>query len=228
MRFVLVFTALWAVVSGAHAETRMITVTGYGMTEFVPDMAVITLGVSHQHETAREAVAEVAVTSGAMLTRLGGLGIAPRDMQTSNLSLSQTWDHSAPGKPAKVVGYEARNLVTVRIKDLTALGEILGHVTAEGANRFQGLHFALQNPQPQIDEARRRAVADGKARANLYADAAGVVLGELVEIRDAGPDAPRPMALVRESFAADMAMPIAKGELTVSASVILRYAIADE
>ena len=228
MRFVLVFMALWAVVTAAHAETRMITVTGQGVTEFVPDMAVITLGVSHQHETAREAVADVAVTSGAMLTGLGNLGVAPRDMQTSNLSLSQIWDHSSPGNPAKVIGYEANNQVTVRVKDLAVLGEILGHVTAEGANRFQGLHFALQNPQPQVDEARRRAVADGKARAQLYADAAGVVLGELIEIRDAGPDAPRPMAMARESFVADMVMPIAKGELTVSASVILRFAIVDE
>ena len=228
MRFVWIFMALWAYVGAASAEQRQITVTGHGVVEAVPDMAVVTLGVSHQRDTARDAVAEVAVTSGAILTGLGELGITPRDMQTSNLSLSQIWDHSTSGKPAKIIGYEANNQITVRVKDLAVLGEILGHVTTKGANRFQGLRFALQNPQPHINEARRRAVADGQARAELYADAAGVALGDLIEIREMGLDAPRPMAMARESFAADMAMPIAEGELSLNASVTLIYAIEDE
>lgn len=226
MRFVWIIMALWTVIGPVSAEQGQITVMGHGTVDAVPDMAVITLGVSHQKDTARDAVAEVAVTSGAILAALGDIGVAPRDMQTSGLSLTQVWDHRTTGQPPRVTGYEASNQVTVRIRDLAVLGEILGHVTAEGANRFQGLQFTLQDPKPVLQEARRRAVADGADRAQLYADAAGVALGPLLAIQETGPSMPRPMPMMRESLAADMAMPVAEGELALSATVTMIYAIA--
>ena len=227
MRLFHVIIMLWALVGMASAEQRKIIVTGSASVQAVPDMAIITMGVSHQRDTARDAVAEVAVTSGAILSALQDVGVAPSDMQTSNLSLTQVWDHRSSGQSPRVTGYEASNQITVRIRDLAVLGDILGHVTAEGANRFQGLRFTLQDPNPQMEEARRRAVADGQARAELYAAAAGVPLGALIGIREDNPNMPRPMPMMREALAADMAMPVAEGELTLSASVTMTYAIGE-
>lgn len=228
MRFTWVIMALWGVVVPAFAEQGQIVVTGQGQVEAVPDMAVITLGVRHQRENARDAVQEVAVTSGAILSALTGMGVEARDMQTSDLSLNPVWDHRSSGNAPKVTGFEASNRVTVRVRDLETLGDILGRVTDEGANLFQGLRFSLQDPRPQLDEARHRAVQDGRARATLYAAAAGVTLGDLIEIREAGADGPRPMPMMREAMAADMAMPVAEGELSLSASVTMIYQIAEE
>ncbi|WP_299354240.1 SIMPL domain-containing protein [uncultured Shimia sp.] len=227
MRFFWVFMALWAVALPVQAGSGQIVVTGQGTVDSVPDLAVITLGVSHQREAAGDAVKEVAVTSGAILNALKEMGVEGRDMQTSNLSLSPVWDNRTSGQAPKVAGYEARNQVTVRVRDLAVLGEILGQVTASGANRFQGLQFALQNPRPALDEARRRAVADGLSRAELYAEAAGVRLGPLVEIRDGFEAGPHPMPMMREAMASDMAMPVAEGDLSLSATVTMTYEIAE-
>lgn len=228
MRFIWVFMALWAFVVPLHADTGQIVVTGEARVDRVPDMAVITLGVAHKRDSAREAVQEVAVTSGAILNALKDMGVEARDMQTSDLSLSPVWEHRSSGQERKVTGYEARNQVTVRVRDLAVLGDILGKVTTEGANLFQGLRFALQDPRPARDEARKLAVADGRARATLYAEAAGVTLGPLIELREAGASAPGPMPMMREAMAADMAMPVAGGELSIGASVTMTYAISGE
>lgn len=207
-------------------EVGQITVTGLGQVERVPDMATITLGVTHQSDNARDAVAEVAVTSGAILTALDEMGIEPRDMRTSDLSLQPVWQrNNSSNQPPKVTGYSASNRVTVRVRDLAVLGDILGRVTTDGANLFQGLQFGLQDNHSALEDARRAAVVDGRARAELYAEAAGVTLGDLVGLSEAGVATPRPM--MRQAMASDMAMPIAEGELSLSASVTMVFEIAE-
>ena len=215
-----------AMANEGQNEVGQITVTGLGQVERVPDMATITLGVTHQSDNARDAVAEVAVTSGAILTTLADMGIEPRYMRTSDLSLQPVWQrNNSNNQPPKVTGYSASNRVTVRVRDLAVLGDILGRVTTDGANLFQGLQFGLQDNQTALDDARRAAVADGRARAELYAEAAGVTLGDLVGLSESGVAAPRPM--MREAMASDMAMSIAEGELSLSASVTMVFEIAE-
>lgn len=228
MKFFNIILALCIVAAPALAGDRRIVVTGEGRVDRVPDMAVITLGVSHQAENARDAVGEVAVLSGAILSALKEMGIEGRDMRTSNLALSPLWQHrSSSNTEPEVTGYSASNLVTVRVRDLAVLSDILGRVTTEGANMFQGLQFTLQNPKPARNEARRLAVADGTEKAQLYAEAAGVILGPLISLNEASSNMPRPMAMAHEAFVADMAMPVAEGELSLTASVTMVFAIAE-
>ncbi|WP_372884201.1 SIMPL domain-containing protein [Shimia sp.] len=216
-----------AALAAGTATGGQITVSGEGRVERVPDMAVITLGVEHEAPSAGAAVARVAAGSEALLTALAEIGVAPRDLRTSTLSLSPLRNHRSQGAGApEIIGFQARNEVTVRLRDLSRLPELLGRVTDEGGNRFRGLHFALQDPAPAIDEARRLAVADGRARAALYAEAAGVGLGALVSISDAATALPQPMLMARTA-SADMAMPIAEGELGLSASVTMVFEIID-
>lgn len=223
-----IFMVLCVVAAPLYAGERQIIVTGEGQVQRVPDMAIITLGVSHQADNAADAVKDVAVSLGAILSALKEMGIDARDMQSSDLSLSPIRQHRSSGGDApRVTGYTASSRVSVRVRDLEALSGILGRVTAEGANLFQGLQFALQDPAPAMNEARRLAVADGQAKAKLYAGAAGVILGPLISITEAGAGAPGPFDMARGMMAAEMAMPVAEGEINLSASVTMVFAIAD-
>ncbi|MCC1491562.1 SIMPL domain-containing protein [Cognatishimia sp. F0-27] len=215
-----------------HAETAAagtISVRGEARVSASPDMATITLGAVHVD---KDAVAAMDATSAALrsiIAQLEALGVAGRDMQTANLMLTERerfdQDRGAPVS----IGFEARNTLTVRLRDLDLVGRVLADVLDQGANRLQGLHFGLQDPSPLENKARRLAVADALARAKLYADAADVPLGPVVQISDipaSGEPQPR---MAERAFIADAAssVPIEAGEIEAYAAVTVVFAIAD-
>lgn len=210
----------------AEATQRQITVTGEGSVATVPDMATINLGVTHQAKEAGAAMAATSQATANMLQRLAALGVEARDMQTSNLSLNPVWSNrnsSSSGNP-RISGYVASNSVHVRVHDLTALGRVLDAVIAEGANDFNGLRFSVEDPDPLMDLARQKAVADAMARALLLTMAAGVTLGPVQSMSEHGGRRP---VMMEMSAARSNDVPIAAGEVSVSASVSMVFAIAD-
>ena len=157
---------------------------------------------------------------------LAAAGVASADMQTSNLSLSPLWDNSrnsSPGNRPEITGYLASNMITVRVRRLDDLGEILDTVVESGANAFQGLSFGLQNPRPAQDAARLAAVQEAMRKAALYAGAAGLTLGPVLELNETGDAAPRPAELAR--MAMSEAVPVARGEVSVRAQVSMVFAV---
>ncbi|MDW3181271.1 SIMPL domain-containing protein [Roseobacter sp.] len=222
---------LAAVLSAGMAladDARVITTTGIGTVETTPDMATLRLGVTHED---KEAAATMAATSEgvtAVLARLEAAGIAARDMQTDQLSLQPIWsDYNSNSRDArKITGFLATNMLTVRVRDLDTLGSVLDLVIGDGANSFNGLSFGLQEPKPSQDAARADAVKDAVDRAQQLAEAAGVTLGPIQSISEQGGFArPQMMEMAAARSAADV--PIASGELTVSAQVNIVFAIAD-
>ncbi|MCP9481369.1 SIMPL domain-containing protein [Shimia sp. CNT1-13L.2] len=229
MSMILGLAVVLASVAGspALAEGRQITVQGQGSVEAVPDMAVLTMGVSRQADTAGDAMALVAGAAQEMLARLEAMGVEARDMQTSELSLHPVWERDRyENRAPKVIGFNASTQVTVKLRDLARVGQVLDAVVQDGANQFNGLRFSLQDPDPQMNEARVAAVADARARAELYAKAAGVTLGPVLSIQEHGGAAPAPVFMARAAMA-EAAMPIAEGEVSVQAGVTMVFAIAD-
>ncbi|KAJ55259.1 hypothetical protein ACMU_11200 [Actibacterium mucosum KCTC 23349] len=226
MRFFLTLLVAIGIAMPAMADMdkRLITVTGRAEVTAKPDMATITLGVEAARKSASDAMAEVSRGTAAVFQTLEQAGIEARDIQTSGLNLYMVWNNSS-GTNRRVDGFNASNMVTVRVRDLDQLGGILDAVIRDGANRFQGVAFGLQDPDPAMDEARKAAVTEARRKAELYAVAAGVELGELQSLSEAGGASPSPMPMMEaaRSFAADV--PIAPGELAVSAQVSLVYAI---
>ena len=225
----IVITALLVAVTAAAAEPRqrLISVTGEGRVEAAPDMATIRLGVTKEAKEAGVAMAAVNDAVSAILARLTGMGIDPRDIQTQRLTLNPLWSgSSSSGAPRNTItGFSASNIVMVRVRDLDGLGPVLDAVIAGGANEFNGLRFGVEEPEPLVKQARRAAVADAMARAGVLAEAAGLELGPVQSITEHG-GRPEPvmmdMAAARGTGAA-----VAPGELTVSASVAMVFAIAD-
>ena len=214
----------------AAAETvpATIAVTGEGKVEMAPDMAMLSLGVMTQADTAAAALKANSDGLSGALDRLKAAGIEGRDIQTSGLSLHPNVDYSSTGREPQVRGYTASNMLTVRLRDLSVLGQTLDAVVTEGANTLNGLSFGLQNPDEATDEARRRAVADATHKAALYAEAAGVTLGRIVTISEQGNyGGPQPMMMAEARFAKDAgSVPVASGEISIGATISVVYEIA--
>jgi uncharacterized protein YggE len=232
MRVSSLFATLALVALPAFAEDAapaVISVTGEGRVEAPPDMATVSLGVQTDADTAAAAMAENSARLVAVIERLKAAGIEPRDIQTSGLSLGPRYDYSKQdGTPPQVVGYTASNMVTVRVRALDTVGGVLDAVVADGANTLNGLGFGLADDRPLKDEARREAVADAAAKAALYAEAAGVKLGRVRSIAEAGGYMPpMPMAMEAAGYAKSADVPVAPGELAITASVAVVYEIAE-
>jgi uncharacterized protein YggE len=210
------------------AQAGEIVVQGYGSVEQAPDMATITLGSQFAAKTADAALAEVSESTASVLATLKAQGIEPRDIQTSGLYLNPVWDDSYNKHGARRIrGYSAGNTVHIQVRDLDMLGGLLDQVVKDGANSFNGLSFGLQDASDAQNEARRRAVQDARAKAELYAEAAGVQLGKIISLNDGVTSAPQPM--FREMAAAVMsdAVPIAEGEVSTSARVSISFEIVE-
>jgi uncharacterized protein YggE len=205
-----------------EAKAPSIAVTATGTVEAAPDMATLTLGVTTQGETAAAALAASSASVAAVMARLAEAGIEARDMQTSNLSLYPNWSGSDSIAPT-IAGYVASNQVTIRVRQLDGLGAVLDAAVADGANTLNGLVFGLADPEPALNEARKAAVAEARARAELLAGAAGVTLGPILQISEGGSwTEPAPM------FRAEIApagVPVAGGELGLTATVTIHYGI---
>ncbi|MGH1464174.1 MAG: SIMPL domain-containing protein [Cognatishimia sp.] len=227
MRFVQKLVLVVGLLIPLTAQAGQIVVQGRGSVEQAPDMAIISLGARFQAHTAREALDEVNKRTQAALDIMTELGVAPRDMQTGNLQLSPLWDHGANhNEVARIRGYEARNQVTLRLRDLSVLGRALDQIVSEGANVFNGLRFAMQDPSVAMSDARKLAVQDARDKAALYAEAAGVKLGAIVSIDEGVQVSPQPRFAAMAEMARDSAVPIAAGELSTTAMVTIVYEIA--
>ena len=216
-------TALLMPLTAAADTVGTITVTGSATVNVVPDMATITLGVTTMGDTAAQAMAANNEAVSAVIARLIAAKVADREMQTSNLSINPNWVSNASGDGQVIKGYVASNMLTVRIKALETTGAVLDAAITDGANTLNGLTFGMQDQRPTEDEARKEAVADAVARARILADAAGAKLGAIQSISEGGASGPGPLPMFKTMDA--VAVPVAAGEVGISASVTIVWAL---
>ena len=204
----------------ARAAERLVTVTGEATVSVAPDMVVIRIGVASQGKTAREASDANAKQMTAVLAAIKGAGIAERDLQTSRLSLQPQYDPNR-NAPARLLGFQANNQLTVKIRDIAQLPGILDRAIGAGANEMSGIEFAVSEQSKLLDQARAEAIADAHRKAELYARAAGAKLGPVVAISEEGSAPPR--AYPMQAMRAGAAVPVAPGEQTLRVVVTVSY-----
>jgi uncharacterized protein YggE len=109
-------------------------------------------------------------------------------MQTSSFDISPRFEVVKPNTPPKLTGYQVSNRITVKIRDLDAVGGIIDEVVWAGGDltRFQGVSFSIENPKPLEEQARAAAGADLMDKAKQLAKLSGVELGTLVSISESG------------------------------------------
>lgn len=223
---VLAFAALSAVPASADddiSKRRSITVSATGMVAVEPDQAQISSGVTSEAATAKEALAANSTAMRKVIDGLKEAGVAAKDIQTASLRINPRYTRPKEGEAPQIDGYSVTNQVEITVRDLDKLGLILDTLVSLGANEMGGLTFGVSKAETLRDEARKEAVANARRRAELYAAAAGVALGDVLKIDEGGESGPPPMPMARAMKVE--AVPVERGTEMLSASVTITWAL---
>ncbi|WP_242217282.1 SIMPL domain-containing protein [Shinella zoogloeoides] len=215
----------------ARPRESTVIVTGEGTAEMAPDMALVDLGVVKDAKTAREALDANNKAMADILAAMKEAGIEARDLQTSGFAINPQYQfpQSTTGEnpPPILLGFQVSNTVTLRVRDLSKLGEILDKAVTLGANHGGGIRFVNDKPDAAVSTARARAVENAIAKAKELTAAAGVGLGRVLEISETSYRA-EPMPMMRamaKDFAAAGTVPVATGENSYSVVVNVTFAL---
>lgn len=206
-------------------DGTILDVTATGKTTRTPDLATIDAGVVTQATTAAAALSDNSARMARVLAALRKAGVESRDIATSTVRLNPQYRY-ADNQPPAITGYQATNTVTVKFHDIAKSGSILDALVAQGANQIDGPNLSLENPDAALDEARTDAVARARARAELYAKAAGLSVSRIVSIdenhENAGSPPPRPVMYARAEAAAPKTV-IEPGQTDVTVTLSVRF-----
>ncbi|MEK6637773.1 MAG: SIMPL domain-containing protein [Pseudomonadota bacterium] len=194
-----------------------------GEVKRVPDVAVISTGVITQSVDAATVMRDNAARMARVLTALKRAGVADKDVTTSAVNLSPQYRYNN-NQPPVITGYQANNQVTVRFRDITRSGAILDALVKEGSNEINGPSLTIDKPEAAMDEARIAAISVGRARAEIYAGAAGMKIKRIVSIseNEGMSVVPRPMmAMMAKSAEADTV--IMPGEQALGVTVTMVF-----
>lgn len=212
-----VATGLAQPISGTRLD-----LTAVGEVSRVPDIAVISAGVVTQAQSASEALSQNAARMARARAALKRAGVADRDIQTASINLSPQYRY-VDNQPPQLVGYQASNQLSVNFRDIARSGRILDALVAEGANQISGPNLTIDKPEAALDEARTKAIAAGRARADLYARALGMRVVRVIAVNESGgfaPPPPMPM-MVRAMAAPQEKTSIDPGEQKLQVSVTM-------
>lgn len=225
----LAMTAAFGMAATASAQTPVaatattLTVVAEGRVARAPDLAEISGGVVTTAATASAAMAENATRMTAVVAAVKRAGIADRDIQTAGISLQPQYRYG-DNQPPVLVGYQASNNVTLRLRKLGEAGRLLDTLVGVGANQINGPAFRVENDDMVLDEARVAAVRAARARAALYAGAAGLRIKRIMAISESGgyQPGPQPMAMMARAEKSD-ATPVVPGEVALTISVTMTF-----
>ena len=227
----------------------LLTVSAEGRSLRQPELAVFSAGVTTQGKTANQALAENSRAMARVISELKAAGIAERDIQTSNLSISPIYSNPErdammaarmSGQPyvappveerlQRIIGYTVNNQVSVRQRRLGDYGKVIDTLVEAGANQVNGPMFQMDDADPALDEARIAAMKKARERAELYARAAGLRVLRILSISESGGYyGPPPVVFARAAMAESGAppppppAPIQAGELQLTANVTVLY-----
>lgn len=205
-----------------------IMVTAQADMRVAPDMATINAGVVTQSTTADAAMQDNRTKMNAVFAALKKAGIAEKDMQSSGITISPQYKY-AENMPPEVTGYQASNSVNVILRDMSAIGGVIDALVSQGVNQLNGPTFDVEDKDKALNAARTEAVKKARARAELYADAAGVKIARLQNISEQSmmsPQTPYPMMRMAAMDSAAASTPVAPGEVLLSVSVGMTYEIS--
>lgn len=194
-----------------------------GEVKRVPDVAVISTGVITQSADAATVMRDNAARMARVLAALKRAGVADKDVTTSAVNLSPQYRYNN-NQPPVITGYQANNQVTVRFRDITRSGAILDALVKEGSNEINGPSLTIDKPEAALDEARIAAITTGRARAEIYASAAGMKIKRIISIseNEGMSVVPRPMmTMMAKSAEADTV--IMPGEQSLGMTVTMVF-----
>lgn len=205
----------------AQNDESGIVATGQAEIKAAPDVAYVTLAVVTQAAQAAEAARENATATTKVINAIVSSGVPRENIQTTGYSVSAVMDYKV--SPPTTVGYSVTNQVQVKLTDLTKVGALIDTAISAGANSVQGVRFTIENETRLRQQALVQAIQNARQKATAMADALGVKLGRVTSAVESGGISPPPVMYAARAEGAET--PILPGEVTVTASVTLNYAI---
>ena len=218
------------VAGGEGGATQGIAVSGEGTVSVRPDIALVNLGIEVTAETVASARDDAADAMQAMQDAMSDEGVASEDIQTQYFNIYPQYNYSESSGP-QIIGYTVSNQVQVKVRNLDTVSAVLdGAIEAGGdAVRVNGISFTVEDPEEFLSDARREAVADARAKAEVLAEAAGVELGTAISINEStnfGGDMYYPAADVRQEGLGG-ATPVNPGEQELRVNVAVVFGISE-
>ncbi len=210
----------------AATDMTLLSVSATGESNAAPDIAAISAGVVTRAASAGEAMRENAARMERVIAALRAAGVDRKDIQTASLNLNPQYAYRENAAP-RITGYEARNTVSVKMRKIEESGKALDALVAEGANEINGPSFEIDDQETATNAARRDAMQKARARADIYASAAGMEIARIVSISEGGGQpvypGPRPVMRVQAEMMDAASTPIEPGQLGLNATVTVVY-----
>lgn len=215
-------TAQQSTISQSIAGTRL-DIVATGEVSRVPDVALVSAGVVSNSPTAAGALQDSARRMARVITSLKRAGVADGDIQTRNISLNPEYRYPQNETP-QLTGYSAANSVTVRLRNLSTSAAIVDALVSQGANQINGPTLIIDRPEAALDEAREKAVAIGRARAELYARSLGMRVSRVISVNETEQgNVQPPVPLMMEERAVGRSPKVEPGEQRLRVSVAMTF-----
>lgn len=201
-------------------------VSGQGKVTAIPDLAVVNVGVTANGQTVKEAQDKLNSNINQVTDAIKKLGIDAKDIQTSSYNINPVRGDFSTG-PSKITGYEANTNLSIKVRQIEKANSVIDTATANGANQIGRVQFEISDKSKLENEARERAVAEAKKKAEDAARIAGFRLGKIINYSEDFMGGPIPMPL-RAEIAADKITPptqVEPGSSEVVVNVILSFEI---
>jgi uncharacterized protein YggE len=213
--------------SESENAIRTVTVRGYATIRAEPDEALLEVTLSAREDTPGLALSDVSARSNGLVALLDELGVAKADRSTTGVRVYEAFDYVNGER--RSCGYEASSGVSVRLADPEVLGRLIAQATETLAAKLDGPHWRIKADNPVWLEAARQAAADGRRKAEAYAEGVGAKLGRLIQLVEPGSERVVPQRTSEAVFAASStpmdSMPVERGEHDVAASINVTFAL---
>lgn len=203
------------------APLYTVTASGTGETFEAPDMAQMYFGATVSTDEASAALKQANDVAEAITAAVKDAGVAAEDIQTANVSVYPQQNYE--GDKVTITGYQATIQVSVKIRDIEAVGDVIGAASEAGANEISGPSFMLDDDAEANAEAIKLAIEDARGRAEVMAKASGKSLGEIISVNETGASSPIYYGAARDSMAAGESVAIEPGQLNISTSVTVVF-----
>ena len=203
----------------------LFTVSGVGEVQATPDNTSVSLGVTQEAASADAAQNEVNQVMNALIEDLKGMGIKEEDIKTTNINVNPNYDFN---NGQRIIGYSASQNLDVKTENVDLANRVVDTATQNGANVISGVSFTINDKDREKfeKEARVKAIANAKEKAQQIANEAGLRLGRIVNIQVEGGE--EPPVLLQERMTANDAAKVEPtnlqpGEDTIRVTVYLSY-----
>lgn len=208
--------------SQAQTTEPVVIMSGEGVVKAAPDRAWIVLATESRSKNPKDAQSQNATAMAAVQQKLIAAGVPKDAIRTISYDLQLEADWVNGRQVPR--GYVARNMVEIRLDDITRVGEVIDISVTSGANNVQGVRFDLKAREQMEREALKRATADARARAEAAASGAGRTIDRVIRIEEPGSrpyPPPVPMMAARAMADEPAQTPIVAGEIEIRTTVVI-------